>query len=140
MADLITSQFIPVRIHIKENPEGFKRFGAQWTPTIVILDSEGVERHRIEGFLPVDDFLAQLRLGLGKIEFAHEHYDKAAALFRSNVQYHPNASAAPEARYWQGVSEYKHTHDPAPLKETAKALKERYPESEWARKASVWAG
>jgi hypothetical protein len=129
-----------VRIHIKEQPAVFKRFGARWTPTLLVTDPEGVERHRIEGFLPADDLLAQLELGIGKIEFAHEHFDKSRDLFKSDFEHHPKAAAVPEARYWMGVSEYKRTNDGRPLVETAKVLHEKYPDSEWARKASVWVG
>lgn len=52
---------------------------------------------------------------------------------------HPNAGAAPEACYWAGVSAYKARHTPEPLRSTAELLKTRYPDSEWARRASVWA-
>jgi len=30
-------------MHSKEHPEALERFGAQWTPTLVILDPEGKE-------------------------------------------------------------------------------------------------
>jgi hypothetical protein len=33
-------------VHIKEQPEVFKRFGVQWTPVLVIFDPEGREHHR----------------------------------------------------------------------------------------------
>jgi len=32
----ITENFVPVKIHIKEQPATFERFGVQWTPTFVI--------------------------------------------------------------------------------------------------------
>ena len=48
---------------------GGDRFGAQWTPTILIVDREGQERHRIEGFLPADDLLSQLILGSAHAAF-----------------------------------------------------------------------
>lgn len=69
-----------VKIHIKEQPETFKRFGAQWTPTILIMAPDGEEAHRIEGFLPVEDFLAQLELGLGKALLRGEKYQDAEKL------------------------------------------------------------
>jgi hypothetical protein len=37
------------------------------------------------------------------------------------------------------VSRYKATHDATALKETAKAFTQRYKESSWAKKASIWA-
>jgi outer membrane protein assembly factor BamD (BamD/ComL family) len=110
----------------------------QWTPTLIVLDPEGVERHRVEGFLPVDDFLAQLELGLAKIAFQRASYADAEARFRSVCEAHAGSGAAPEACYWAGVAAYKASNDPAPLKATAQRLQKAYPGSEWTRKASVW--
>lgn len=69
---LIKNKFIPVKIHIKEPPKTFERFGAQWTPTMQILDPDSTKRHQIEGFLPADDFLSQLKLGLAHSAFARQ--------------------------------------------------------------------
>jgi hypothetical protein len=38
------------------------------------------------------------------------------------------------------VSKYKATNDASALGETAKAFGERFKESAWAKKASVWGG
>ena len=134
----VTTRFVPVKAHIKEQKQIFERFNAQWTPTQIVLDADGVERHRIEGFLPVDDFLAQLELGLGKLHFQHQNYGEAEEHLRTVCESFPHAGAAPEACYWAGVSAYKRSNEARHLGSTATALKERYPESEWARKASVW--
>ena len=131
---------MPARFHIKENAAAFKRFGAQWTPTVLILDESGVERHRIEGFLPADDFLAQLELGLAKLAFQHNDYQKAKQWFHAVCETRSGATAAPEACYWEGVSAYKTDNQAEHLHETYRKLSKRYPESEWAKKASVWAG
>ena len=134
----ISENFIPVKIHIQHKPELFERFGAAWTPTQLILDAEGKERHRIEGFLPREDFLAQLEVGLARVAFEHHEFGAAERRFRAVCDQHPRAGIAPEACYWAGVSAYKATHAPEPLESTAQRLRERYPESEWTRKASVW--
>jgi len=125
---------------VKDQPETFRRFGAPWTPTQLVLDPSGKERFRIEGFLPAEDFLAQLKMALGRLAFESERFSEAEQRFLNVCREHPAASAAPEACYWAGVSEYKERHEPAPLKEAAELLMKRYPESEWAKKASVWAG
>src|SRR5260370_12278155 len=78
VAAYIGENFVPVKIHITEQPDTFKRFRAQWTPTLVILDRDGVERHRFEGFLPASDFLAQLALGLAHAAFGREQWREAA--------------------------------------------------------------
>ena len=54
VTDFVSKNFIPVRLHVKTHPEAMGRFGADWTPTVMLLDSNGQERHRIEGFLPAD--------------------------------------------------------------------------------------
>lgn len=127
-----------MKVHIKEQKQAFERFNAQWTPTQLVLDPEGVERHRIEGFLPVEDFLAQLELGLGKLSFQHHDFDEAAEHFRSVCEDYPASGASPEGCYWAGVAAYKGSKDAQHLATAAKLLEDRYPQSEWARKASVW--
>ena len=136
----ISSNFIPAKFHIKEQPQTFKRFGVQWTPTLLVLTPDGVEAHRIDGFLPVDDLLAQLTLGLGKVSFKQEKYGEAEKHFRAVVENFPSTEAAPEAAYWAGVSGYKASNDAGKLKETHQFLQAKYPASEWARKAMVWGG
>jgi TolA-binding protein len=135
-------QFVPVRVHVKENRDEFQRLGskydAQWTPTILVLDEGGHERHRIEGFLPADDFRAQLALGAAKAAFAAGEYQKAERLFEAVTRSHADTDAAPEAQYWSGVSRYKATNDPSALAATFTKFQERYTDSTWAKKASVW--
>ena len=139
---LVNETFVPVRVHVKDNAAAFKqlgeRFGAQWTPTILIVDPNGQERHRIEGFLPVDDFLPQLQLGAAHLAFSSGDYETSARLFDQILKEHPSNDAAAEAQYWAGVSRYKATGDAAALKETGRQFSERFQSSSWAKKASVW--
>jgi hypothetical protein len=138
----VNDNFIPARVHVRDDSALFQKYGekygAQWTPTILELDPEGVERHRIEGFLPNDDFLSQLMLGRAQIAFAQKHWDDAEKRFREIVEKFPNTDAAPEALYWAGVSQYKGTNNNVFLKNTASAFKDRYQDTTWAKKASVW--
>ena len=142
VAQFVTEHFLPVRVHARQQRDEFKRLGerfdAQWTPTILVIDPSGKERHRIEGFLPADDFIAQLALGRGHAMFGRGEFAEAARQFEEVMQRHPQTDAAPEARYWLGVSRYKETDDAAPLAETARDMQKRYPDSTWAKKASVW--
>ena len=140
--EFIARHFVPVRVHPKENAEAFRelgdRYDAHWTPTILILDGGGTERHRIEGYLPADEFLAQLALGGAKAAFDRKDYAAAERLYRDVLQQFPNAEPAPEAQYWAGVSKYRATNDPSALKATADAFANKYQTSTWATKASVW--
>ena len=140
--DFITKNFIPARVHVRDDAEGFKRFGdrygSQWTPTILVLDHEGNERHRLEGFMDADELLAQLGLGLGQIEFKGGDASAAERRFRETAELYPKTEAAPEAVYWAGASRYKASNDAKALGDTYRALTSRYPESIWTKKASVW--
>ena len=135
----VSSNFEPVRLHVKTHPEAMARFGANWTPTVMIVDADGKEFHRIEGFLPADDFLAQLKLGYAQYAFKTGDFANAEQRFRSVVDDFPKSDVAAEALYWAGVSKYKGSGDPAPLQATAEAFKSRYADTPWAKKASIWA-
>ena len=143
VAEVINERFVPVRVHVKEQSEEFQRLGerynAQWTPTQLFLEPDGTERHRIEGFLPTDEFLAQLNLGLAKAAFARRQYEPAEREFHRVVERYADTSAAPEAQYWEGVARYKRTNDPEALSSTARRFTTQYQGTEWAKRASVWA-
>lgn len=106
---------------------------------MIIADSDGTERYRFEGYLPPEDFVAQLALGLAKAHFARGEWREAEERFRGLLERHAQSEVAPEALYWAGVSRYKATGDASALQETAKAFQSKYRESSWAKKASVWA-
>lgn len=129
-----------MKIHIKERKQDFARFRAEWTPTTIVAEPDGTERHRIEGFLPADDFLAQLHLGLAKAAFSRGEFDDARLRFESIVNRYSKTDAAPEALYWSAVSAYKATGNAEHLKQGGQKLKEKYPQTEWAKKGSVWLG
>jgi TolA-binding protein len=143
VAQFINEHFVPVRVHVQKQRDEFKRlgeqFGAQWTPTTLIVDGTGQERHRIEGFLPAGDFLAQLAMGRGHAAVARGEFEVAAQIFRDVLDTNAGSDVAPEARYWYGVSQYKNTNDPAALVQTARDLQQQYGQSAWAKKSSVWA-
>ena len=142
VVDFVEKHFVPVRVHVREQKDEFQRLGgrysAQWTPTILIVDGDGQERYRNEGFLPKDDLLGQLTLGLGHAAFKRSDYAAAERWFRDVDEEYPRTEAAAEAQYWIGVSKYRRTNDASALKETAQAFKERFQDSSWAKKASVW--
>jgi len=139
VTDFVSKTFKPVRLHVKTHPEAMGRFGANWTPTVMILDRDGKEQYRIEGYLPPDDFLGQLELGAAHEAFKNGRFDEAETRFRGIVDSLPNTEAAAEAQYWAGVSKYKGSGDGSALKATADAFKQRYGDSAWAKKASIWA-
>jgi len=59
----------------------FHRFDALWTPTILIMDSGGVERSRIEGYLPKNWFRARLEMGLARVAFMQKKWADAEKIY-----------------------------------------------------------
>jgi hypothetical protein len=138
VSSFIAAKFIPVEAHIKEHPAWFHRFDVSWTPTVLIADSNGLERYRIEGYLPKAEFRAQLELGLARVAFKNKKWSDAEKEYGEVVERHPSSSVAAEAEYWEGVSNYQANHDPKVLNETARKLTHKHPQSVWTEKASVW--
>ena len=115
MIRFISENFVPVKIHIKEQPETFKRFGVQWTPTLLVLDPDGIERYRFEGYLPQEEFLAHLQMGLAKSAFAREKWNESEQRYRQIVADYPKTE--PASKLFTGP-EYQNTRIPempAPL-------------------------
>ena len=129
---------MPVQAHIKEHPAYFHRFEVLWTPTVLILNSNGIERERSEGYLPNSEFRARLEMGLARIAFMDKQWAEAERRYAEVAARYPKTSAAPEAVYWRGVSRYKATNDHTALNEVADELKEKYPQSVWTLKTSIW--
>lgn len=129
---------MPLEAHIKEHPAYFHRFDAVWTPTILVLDSNGKERWRIEGYLPKDEFRAQLEMGLARVAFMHKQWTEAERRYAGVLERYPASKVAPEALYWKGVSRYNATKDHTVLGEMPGEFKEKYPDSVWALKTAAW--
>ncbi len=102
------------------------------------MDTDGRERWRIEGYLPKDEFRAELEMGLARLDVVHKRWKDAEQRYAHVVDTYPNAKVAAEALYWRDVSKYSQTHDAAPLRSVAKELREKFPDSVWTEKASVW--
>jgi hypothetical protein len=129
---------VPLEAHIKEHAAYFHRFDAVWTPTIMIMDSNGKERWRIEGYLPKEEFRAQLEMGLARVAFMHKQWAEAEQRYTGVLERYPDSKAAPEALYWKGVSHYNATKDHTVLGDLPDEFKEKYPDSVWALKTAAW--
>lgn len=136
---LITEHFLTARVHVKEQPTTWHRFGVRWTPTVLVLSPDGPEVRRIEGYLPEDDFLGELDLGLGYLAANAKQWKDAEHWFDEAAK-HENTDAGPEGMYWRGVARYSGSHDHTVLGALRKELEQRYPTSSWARRAVVWGG
>jgi thioredoxin-related protein len=137
-SDFIHKNFLPVKFHIKEHAAWFYRFNAVWTPTVLLLDGDGREQVRLEGYLLNTDFLAALWAGLGRMAFVHKKYADAERWYGDVVTGFRQSHVAPEAMYWRAVAHYRATNDHTALGKVAEELERSYPSSVWASKAIPW--
>jgi len=105
---------------------------------VLVLDSDGKERVRLEGYLPKNDFIGALMSGLGRIAFVQKNYSDAERWYGNVVARFADSHSAPGAMYWRAVSHYKATNDHTVLGKVAEELRSRHPSSVWASKAIPW--
>lgn len=134
VVEFVSNNMIPLRVPADAKPLS-DDFNVKWTPTIVTLDSEGKEHHRTVGFLPPDELIPSLLLGIGKSCFENEQFDDAMATLQKLMKDYPDSDSAPEGLYLLAVCRYKSSHDAKPLKEGYEQLKAKYPSSEWTKRA-----
>jgi thioredoxin-related protein len=134
--DMLDRHVIPVRTPF--DGELAREFEAKWTPFLLFLDTNKKAHHKIVGFLPPEELIPAILLGVGKTFFDAQKLDRAMNMFDEVIKEHPSNHAAPEAVYFRGVSEYKKTHSAEPLKQVYERLRAEYPETEWAKRAAPY--
>jgi len=103
VAEFLNTRMVPVQMLYDAQPFA-STYNIKWTPTMIVLDGEGKEHHRIVGFLPPDEFIPALLLGIGKTAFDADELDKTMADFDKIVTAYPRSAAAPEAMYLRASS------------------------------------
>jgi len=137
VAHFIEAHGAPARVRVKEDRALVQEYLVAWTPNVVIADAEGRVHDRVEGFLPPEDFVARLAVGVGKYHLHRQEYDRAATRFEEVTRRHRGDDVAAEALYWLGVAQYKPAHDPALLRASWQELARDYPGSDWTRRSKV---
>lgn len=105
---------------------------------MLVLDPEGKERWRLEGYLSKDEFRAFLEMGLARVAFMKKDWPEAERLYTTVVDVYPSSYYAPQAVYYRGVSRYSVSHDSTELANTAQALAKAYPDTEWYLRSLPW--
>jgi hypothetical protein len=135
--EFVRDHVIPVRLPFDAKPESIN-FNVKWTPTLIVLDHDGVEHHRATGFLSHEELIPMIILGIGKTRLDREELEQAITSLDQVINQYPQSDSCPEAIYYRGVSRYKSTHDTRPLKEAYENLQREYPSSEWTKKAAPY--
>lgn len=137
VADLVNRLTVPFGFTIDAEPALCERHGIVWRPTVLLCDERGRVGHRVIGYLPPEEMLAQIPLGVGKVRFVQGRWAEAERHFAAVADEYPGTEAAPEAQYWLGASRYQREGKPHGLTEAWNTLMDRWPASRWATRASV---
>jgi thiol-disulfide isomerase/thioredoxin len=136
----LNSNYVLVKVNSRKISKAFKNAYTTsaflWTPTFFIFSSDQQELKRSTGFMPPNQFRAELDLGLA---FNHmRRWENQAALFilESLYNYAEQSTLKEEALYWAGVAAfYAHQKSQEHLSTYWNRLLEKYPGSLWSERA-----
>ncbi len=95
--EVIDQNLIAMRVQIGSNPVLANRFKVQYTPTVIVLDGDGVERQRTVGFLPPEEFVPSLLLGIGKSHYFNDRFKQASEALRQLLENYADSRWSYEA-------------------------------------------
>ena len=136
--DVLIEYSIPVQINNTDaaNNKFLHDIHHIWTPDIRILNYNGNELYRFDGFLPPAEFAARLLCGFGMAYLRSKRFDQAEAVYERVLREYSTSYAAPEAQYYLGVTRYRRDPESDELLTQWAELRSRYPNSEYRMKQS----
>jgi hypothetical protein len=135
----LSRHFVLLKYDTTRPNEWFRRlngsYGHFWHPNVVVLDHHLIEARRFIGFLPAEEYLAQVDVGRALVSLYRTRAREALDLLEATLARWPHAHVAPEALYWAGVASYRVTKRIDALAERWGELARRFPGSQWALRA-----
>jgi hypothetical protein len=135
--NFVNNNLVALRIPSDDKILG-PRFKIKWTPTLIVLDGDGIEHYRTLGFFSPQELIPSLLLGMGKACFNKPDRPKAASFFERIIKEYPKSFQTPEAIYLQGVSRFIETHDVNNLIGIYDRLAAEHLNSEWLMRADPY--
>ena len=132
--EYINQHVVPLRVAFDSQPLATD-FNVKWTPVLAVLDQEGSAHQQTLGFFGPEELIPSLMLGIAKVHFDHDQFDNALATLHALQADYPKNAAIPEAIFLEGVSRYKHGHEPKTLKDAYEQLEADFPSNEWTQRA-----
>jgi hypothetical protein len=138
VVETILAHSVPVQFDNsnKENNRFLHGIHHIWTPDIRILNHDGFELYRWDGFLPPPEFMARALCGFGLAYLRLKRFNQAEAVYVDVLKRFSTTYAAPEAQYYLGVTRYRRDPDSDELLTQWANLRSRYPLSEYRVKQS----
>ena len=133
----VMENLVPLRI-MADHPVLGSQFKIKWTPSLLVLDSDGIEHYRTLGFYPPEDLIPSLLLGMGKSLFNQANRPAAGSCFKRIIADYPKNALAPEAIYMDGITSFIQGHDVSHLIAIYDRLAADYPDSPWLTRADPY--
>lgn len=139
VAQTINNSYVALQINTKEPSAKLvvERYRQVWTPDSRILDADGFEYYRWNGYLPPFEYLPQLLVAEAHARLRQKNVSAAADMYNAVVERFPTSRVAAEAAYFGAVADYRNSKDSVDLVKGWERLRRRYPESDWRLKQSM---
>lgn len=139
VAGTINNTYIPLQINTKESSAKpiVERYRQVWTPDVRILDADGFEYYRWNGYLPPFEFLPQMFAAEAQAYLRQKRVKEAAELYDKIIERFPTSRITPEAAYYAAVANYRASENPEELEKGWKKLRSLYPMSDWRLKQTM---
>ena len=113
VAAFVREHLVPVKVFVG-GPSDAAGSGPGRTPVVAVGGGGGGPHYRVDAFLPPEDFVAQLALGLGRYRFDRREYAEAARCFEDAARQRPGTATAAQALFWLGVARHSLSHGGRP--------------------------
>src|SRR5512136_870622 len=90
VVDFIGKSIVPLKLSFDAKPMA-DDYNVKWTPTLITINGGGKEHHRTVGFLPPEELIPSLMLGIGKVHFDAERIGEALKYFEKIVKEFPRS-------------------------------------------------
>ncbi len=136
VSEAINAHCIPIQIDVTDSAAEpmLQKFRHIWTPDLRVLEADGNELYRWNGYLPPFEFAPQFLAAVAHAHLRRKQFDAAIEIYEDVLKRFPTSLAAPEAQYFLSVSNYRKTHEANELLRGWHELEKTYPSSEWTVK------
>jgi len=136
VSDAISAHCVPLQIDNSQPAAEplLQKYRHIWTPDLRILEANGNELYRWNGYLPPFEFAPQLLVAVAQAHLRLKQFDAASEIYEDVLKRFPTSLAAPEALYFSGISKYRKTHESNELLRGWHELEKSFPASEWTVK------
>lgn len=102
--ELVKDWMISLRVSVNSHRDLAAQFRIQYTPTLVVLDGDRSELHRLVGFHPPDQLVPELMAVTARAHYQNRRFRKALVLSKKILADYPRSAWAAEASRLEAAS------------------------------------